>query len=62
MRVALTHAVDRGALARLLANRRVPTQGPVASMVDGFNRDLPESAYDPLKARALLVLFADSAF
>lgn len=54
VRVALNHAVDKQSLVKLLAHRAVPSRGPLPLAVRGFNRDLPEYAYDPAKARALL--------
>lgn len=54
VRLALNHAVDKEALVRVLANRGVPERGPLPLAVRGLNQNLPQYAYDPAKARALL--------
>ena len=54
VRVALNHAIDREAAVRLMSNRAVAQRGPLPLTVRGFNQELPEYAYDPARARALL--------
>ncbi|MCW5556570.1 MAG: ABC transporter substrate-binding protein [Verrucomicrobiae bacterium] len=54
VRQALNHAIDRDALAKALAYRGVPQQGPLPLTVRGSNRDLPVYEYNPARARALL--------
>ncbi len=54
VRVALGHAIDRAALARVLSNRAVPARGPVAPMVHGAATDLPTPRTDLDLARSLL--------
>ena len=54
VRMAINHAVNKDALARKMRNRAVPARGPLPMNVSGFNPDLPEYAYDPIRARKLL--------
>jgi ABC-type transport system substrate-binding protein len=54
VRLALNHAVDKQGIVKTLSNRCVPARGPLPLVISGFNRNLPEYAYDPPKARALL--------
>ncbi len=54
VRIALNHAVDRDRLARALLARAIPSRGVLPMSVRGFNPDLPEYAYNPARAKALL--------
>jgi len=54
VRVAMNHAVDRARLVHALLNRGVAARGVLPVALRGFNPHLPEYAYDPARARALL--------
>ena len=55
VRQALNYAVDRKLIvARLLNNTAVPLNGVLSPEAFGFNPNLPEYAYDPAKAKAML--------
>ncbi len=54
VRQAMNHSVNKLAIVQALSRRAVPARGPLPMNVTGYNPDLPEYAYDPQKARALL--------
>jgi peptide/nickel transport system substrate-binding protein len=55
VRRALNHAVDRKLIvARLLNGLATPLNGVLSPDAFGFNADLPDYAYDPAQAKALL--------
>jgi peptide/nickel transport system substrate-binding protein len=55
VRQALNYAVDRKLIvSRLLNNTAVPLNGVLSPEAFGFNPNLPEYAYDPAKAKAML--------
>ena len=55
VRQALNHAVDRKLIiARLLNGLATPLNGVLSPDAFGFDPDLPEYAYDPAQAKALL--------
>ena len=54
VRLALNHAVDKQGLVKLLGNRCEVSHGVVPFTVSNFKQFLPDYAYDPTRARALL--------
>jgi oligopeptide transport system substrate-binding protein len=54
VRQAMNHAVNKAALVKKLLHRGVAGRGALPMNISAYNPNLPEYAYDPGKARALL--------